>query len=484
MNYRSAKNIVTFNNTLYKMLPDFLEYEENKSLFGKSAQQSQFLSQEGYVKLCLFEEEKEQDENPYIKWITLDINHCLTLGYTLTDMVILVRKKKQADSIAKALVNAQIKTITSTSLKLTESKQVNFLTSILFLYNNPSDLLIKKQHLCFLYATKDRQEDLHQYLLRYLSQDLEKIWEEENIRFAFSYFDHRDLSTVMEKACFSFPTLAIDDPYVCAFMDLIFDFCQKENADLLSFLHFWETKKEEQSIILPPDSDGVRIMTIHQAKGLEFPIVFFPFADSLIHANHKDRIWLSTHSILGKELPLAWVSYSKRMLNYGTEGEKVYHKKRQDDELDAWNVFYVATTRASEQFYLYASTKNKNKESYVAVLSNLQPQKKSQEANQILYEWGSPCPSEQVRKLQPTSKEKSFVKSKSLYPYEQRLILQMPRGQARESARLFGLRTHELLAKITYAEEAEHYSRSLSSRRNYQKRTAKTPPYISRITTK
>ena len=32
-------------------------------------------------------------------------------------------------------------------------------------------------------------------------------------------------------------------------------------------------------------------MTIHQAKGLEFPIVILPFLDTLIHPNLNEKIW-------------------------------------------------------------------------------------------------------------------------------------------------------------------------------------------------
>ena len=41
-----------------------------------------------------------------------------------------------------------------------------------------------------------------------------------------------------------------------------------------------------------------------------------------------------------------------------------------EEEVDAWNVFYVATTRASEQLYLYASLTLTEKETYARFLAN------------------------------------------------------------------------------------------------------------------
>ena len=74
-------------------------------------------------------------------------------------MVVLVRKKKQADLIAVGLSNEGIPTITSNSLRLEENTQVKFLASLLQLYFIPNDLAIKKDHLSFLYPSKERKED-------------------------------------------------------------------------------------------------------------------------------------------------------------------------------------------------------------------------------------------------------------------------------------------------------------------------------------
>ena len=453
-NYRSAKSIVTFNNALYQCLPNYLIYSENKSLFGQRAMQKVFSKAQGYVNLTFFPDNPSFEENPYTKRIIAAINQCKQKGYGLGDMVVLVRNKKQSALIAKDLAIANIPTITNTSLRLEANMQVKFLASLVQLYFNSDNLEVKKEHLSFLYPFSASKDDLHQYLLKYISQDIEKFWKEEGIVFTFDIFDHRSIVRVLEQASFLFPGIEIGDPYVKAFLDLAFDFSQTNQADALSFLEFWELKKVTQSLSVPEESVGVRILTIHQSKGLEFPVVFFPYADNLIHSNHQEKVWLSTQSLLGDHLPLAWVSYSKRLLNYGEEGEKTYHRKMREEEMDAWNVFYVATTRASEQLYLFVNDKNKERESYVRVLYDLIPDIKIENDTETSYVWGEPI-QKTVKQKVNDRKSDNIQQIQSVYPYEQKLVLQMPRSNTIEDARIWGLRVHDLLGKINYQDEIE-----------------------------
>ena len=81
------------------------------------------------------------------------------------------------------------------------------------------------------------------------------------------------------------------DAYMVGFMDMVFDFSLKPNSSKLTFLEEWELKKEKASIVISEQINGVQQMTIHKSKGLEFPVVIFPYADLDIYKLKENKTW-------------------------------------------------------------------------------------------------------------------------------------------------------------------------------------------------
>lgn len=102
-------------------------------------------------------------------------------------------------------------------------------------------------------------------------------------------------------------------------------------SSLAAFLSFWRDCRDNEKLPLPENMDAVRIMTIHKAKGLEFPVVILPF-------QHKGR---------QREPELAVVTmHGQRLM---TRVEKnlpdLYYPSCITDELERLNLLYVAWTR-------------------------------------------------------------------------------------------------------------------------------------------
>ena len=84
--------------------------------------------------------------------------------------------------------------------------------------------------------------------------------------------------------------------FITFFLDVVLEYSTNKNNSLREFLLFWELKRESLSIVIPPGSDAVEIITIHKSKGLEFPIVIFPFANWKEDLGHENK-WFSVPSL-------------------------------------------------------------------------------------------------------------------------------------------------------------------------------------------
>jgi ATP-dependent exoDNAse (exonuclease V) beta subunit len=100
-------------------------------------------------------------------------------------------------------------------------------------------------------------------------------------------------------------------------------------------------------------------MTIHTSKGLEFPVVIFPFAEENYSLGPKEKIWLNA-DIDQVGLPKVLVDKNNNVSNYGEESTLIYNQKKQEELLDDINVLYVAMTRAVEQLHVISEMQKKN----------------------------------------------------------------------------------------------------------------------------
>ena len=116
-----------------------------------------------------------------------------------------------------------------------------------------------------------------------------------------------------------------------------------------AFLDFWELKKNKLSIVAPESKNAVRIMTIHKAKGLEFPVVIFPY-NLNIYNQIKPKTWFPYEQ--SNTINSVLIDYGKKLNYLNEEGIAIYNQQREELELDNFNILYVGLTRAVEQLYI------------------------------------------------------------------------------------------------------------------------------------
>jgi ATP-dependent exoDNAse (exonuclease V) beta subunit len=142
-------------------------------------------------------------------------------------------------------------------------------------------------------------------------------------------------------------------------MRLAAEFERNEGRDLRTFLvqAAESTKRDEReglAPVQPEEHDGVRIMTVHGAKGLEFPVVAVPELDRVLDiAHNSEDIWIGRPSDDGSParfgLRLAFPT-SKSIGAW--ELTELDAEEKEAEAEESCRLVYVAVTRAQERLIL------------------------------------------------------------------------------------------------------------------------------------
>ena len=150
---------------------------------------------------------------------------------------------------------------------------------------------------------------------------------------------------------FSLDSLEGQSAYVCTFYDTLNEYLRDHPADIDDFIEEWEDTLSSNTI-QSDEVDGIRLITIHKSKGLEYDNVLIPFCDWELEKKNGITIWCSgddKEKPYGK-LPLIPVDYSSKML--GTVFEDDYKEEHLQNTVDNMNLLYVAFTRAGKNLFI------------------------------------------------------------------------------------------------------------------------------------
>ena len=244
--------------------------------------------------------------------------------------------------------------ISSETLLLENAGVVTCIFNTILLSVQPTDTQTKIRVLDFLHAHFKIAIDKHSFFTSFLekgalfSQTLKKY----DIDFDLLQVAQKSLYQGAEYIVKQFGLDKIADAYLYGFMDLIFEYQQKPQADTLGFLDFWETKRQTASIASGENTNGVQFMTIHKAKGLEFPAVIFPYASIELYNELEPKTWISVPETWSQNFEHTLINYNKNIAEFNDQGAAIHTKRRQTIALDNYNLLYVTLTRAVEQLYI------------------------------------------------------------------------------------------------------------------------------------
>ncbi|WP_440419171.1 UvrD-helicase domain-containing protein [Prevotella merdae] len=374
-NYRSSRRVITFNNAFFKRASE-LEYADQKSSTPDTSSPEQlkkaysdvaqkvpsFRDNHGYVSINLLPNEDYRQQA--LQKTAEAVSLLLDSGANYSDIAILVRSNDIIQLIAEFFANElpDVKIVSDEAFRLDSSVSVNIIVNAMLWLTHPDNILAKA------YIAKAYQT----YVLEKSEQETNKLLATaEGIDSALpcALIDKRnDLLTmpIFELAeqiytLFNIGNIKGEDAYLYAFYDALTDFIANNTADIDSFVEEWNDSIAEKTIQASA-IDGIRIITIHQSKGLEFEHVVIPFCDWTLEKGNT--IWCTPQVEPYNELPLIPVDFSASQMK-GTIYEFDYNEEHLQNCVDNLNLLYVAFTRAASSLFVIAQRGTPSSRSYI-----------------------------------------------------------------------------------------------------------------------
>ena len=389
-NFRSRRNVVQFNlQTMMRVCDLNEENQKIKALYdegyssgqwsvvsGQNAAEnlSEFYNTKndgGFVRLRVYPRcratkketatlaeqtlQTERVQQDILTDMFATIRQLLDKGERASDIMILVRTNKQAQQVVD-FYNAQVdwrnevRIVSADSFHIDQSQSVQMIINALLATDPAQNIALRYVDL-HLPEDHPAKANLQERLAA--TNDL-PLYEQVQAIVRLLLCDEQGMF------------LGDDLAYVNCFMDKLMNYVATEGANRQAFLQYWADMMHTDSISAP-DSNAMRIMSIHSSKGLESKTLFIPFCNWAVVDNTKHpNLWCEAcvepqgNVKRLKQVPIPW-----KQAMEGTDYEAAYQQEAEAQRVDNLNLLYVALTRAADNLYLYTDWLVQKKEGEV-----------------------------------------------------------------------------------------------------------------------
>ena len=433
-NWRSEANIIAFNNDIFtsacKVLNERYKADEGEDCtqlldaYSDVRQKTSKDTKEGYIKLSFL---KNSEEHPYtdttMELLAEEVDSLVKKGVRVNDIAILVRKNKSIPAIADYFdKNTPYRVVSDEAFRLDASLAVCMLIDGLRYISEPTDR-IACARLAVAYQKEILKKDVDYNTV--LLNSVEDYLPAE-FRLMLPEMSLMPLYELLEKlfVIFRMDMIEEQDAYLCAFYDAVTEYMQNNSSELTSFLTYWNDTLYAKTI---PSGEisGIRILSIHKSKGLEYHTVLLPFCDwKMENETFNHMLWCRINEADADkepfcELDLTPVNYSSAM------AESYFSDSYREERLQLWvdnlNLLYVAFTRACKNLIVWCKDEQKDtvskllRESIdcmkeIKMTCNMPELDEEDEENKeendepIVYEYGEICISGEKKKSDSTNR--------------------------------------------------------------------------------
>jgi ATP-dependent exoDNAse (exonuclease V) beta subunit len=393
-NFRSKCEVIDFNNRFFEFaatafLPEFGKVYESVG------QKSDPKNTGGFVSIEFFEGEKGGFSDHNCERVLQLVGELTDLGYQPGDITVLSRSNRDASAIASFLNASGVKVVSSESLLLSKSPEVNFLVNFLTFLSDNENTICRTAVVAYLFQQSENQDsDVNQYYNEALNPaGFTALLKRAGYDLSPNSFRGMSLYDTCEELIRLFGLHLKSPVYMQFFLDEVLKYSNGKNAAPAGFLEYWEQKKSKLSVVLPLSPDAVQIMTIHKSKGLEFPIVIYAFADDDVTRLTRKSAWVELKDPDLPELEVAMLKIDRKLEK--TRFSEIYTTEYNKTKLDLLNLIYVAFTRAAERLYVLTAKPPKEPDdlkSVTSVLNAFLVSAKMFDPGKAIYTFGGEAP--------------------------------------------------------------------------------------------
>lgn len=367
-NFRSHQNIIDFNNKLFPKAVEMLamnynsetgtDYPALNQAYSNVEQKSSKADGKGYVYVQVdTKADKNSDSADLIfQQIAEQLDRLTEAGVKQTDIAILCRKGRKITDIAEwfAANRPEYRMISSEAFQLGSSASVRILVNALKWLTDTTDRIALAQ---LVWERECNIVQSGEPFDRLMAQGLENCLPAA-LSDQLDSLRHLPLYELTEKL---YNILELDritgqDQYVMSFFDTLCQWLSRNPGEPSAFLTDWDEKLCTTSIPAT-DASGIRLLTIHKSKGLEFHTVIVPYCNWSIldfqTGAHDQRIWVDPQTEPFNSLPLLPVGFSKKLIN--SDFNQDYNQESGLQTVDNLNLLYVALTRAESNLIVLSN---------------------------------------------------------------------------------------------------------------------------------
>ncbi len=373
-NFRSRKAILDFVNTLFarenlerwleelnmdgeRILETYAGGEFNP-LPGREEKEG------GYVEVRRVRGKNKEEWEVNLRKELEEVLWDILQRYPPEDIAILTRKREEMETITQWLMDMRVEVLSPRTMNLRMHPLIQGIMALLRFLDKPTENVFFASFLLnevFLKVSLLPEEVLRSWIEKtvdkggYLYREFQR-WQPEIWEKYFSYFYRGvgflppyDIISRILKIFKIYENFSSQIPFFLKLLELVKEREEEGDSDLGEFLKFWD-KAEENRFILPlgVGKNAVKVMTIHSAKGLEFPVVILPFLQIDLSRPRGVIPWRDKEN-----KKFYYLRYSQDRARLYPPLREIYRSWRERELLSELNVLYVGLTRAREELFVF-----------------------------------------------------------------------------------------------------------------------------------